>query len=322
MAESFVFDIADSLLGKLASYAYEQASQTYGLYKYLQGFKDTLSIASGVLLDAEGKKDQNHGLPEWLRQIQKIRYDAEDVLEGFELQDKRKQVVKASGSTRMKVHGFFSSSNPIAFRIKMAHQIKDIRERLDKVAADGTKFGLVSVDHDQGLVVQGREMTYPDFEVSNVIGRERDREEIMKLLMQPHPEGDGDGDKSLCVIPIVGIGGLGKATIAKLVFNDKRMDTLFQLKIWVCVSNDFDIRQIIMKIINSVSVSTSASMLASAPTDTFSYNENITNLNIVQLVSRMRQKLSGQKFLLVLDDIWNDDRSKWLELKDLIKVGA
>ena len=100
------------------------------------------------------------------------------------------------------------------------------------------------------------------------------------------------------------------------------MDTLFQLKIWVCVSNDFDIRQIIMKIINSVSVSTSASMLASAPTDTFSYNENITNLNIVQLVSRMRQKLSGQKFLLVLDDIWNDDRSKWLELKDLIKVGA
>jgi len=77
-----------------------------------------------------------------------------------------------------------------------------------------------------------------------------------------------------------------------------------------------------MKIINSVSVSTSASMLASAPTDTFSYNENITNLNIVQLVSRMRQKLSGQKFLLVLDDIWNDDCSKWLELKDLIKVGA
>jgi len=64
-----------------------------------------------VLLDADqGKKDQNHGL-QWLRQIQKICYDAEDVLEGFELQDNRKQVVKVSGCTRMKVHGFFSSSN-------------------------------------------------------------------------------------------------------------------------------------------------------------------------------------------------------------------
>jgi len=63
-------------------------------------------------------------------------------------------------------------------------------------------------------------------------------------------------------------------------------------------------------------------MLASAPTDTFSHHENITNLDIVQLVSRMIQKLFGQKFLLVLDDIWSDDRAKWLELKDLINVGA
>jgi len=101
------------------------------------------------------------------------------------------------------------------------------------------------------------------------------------------------------VFPIVGIGGLGKTTIAKLVFS---------------VSNDFDIRQIIIKIINSAS--------ASAPTDTFSHHENITNLYIVQLVSRMKQTLFGQKFLLVLDDIWNGDRAKWLELKDLIKVGA
>lgn len=56
MVESFVFDIADSMLGKLTSYAYEEASQTYGLYKDLQGFKDTLSIVSGVLLDAEGQE--------------------------------------------------------------------------------------------------------------------------------------------------------------------------------------------------------------------------------------------------------------------------
>ncbi|PNX75203.1 disease resistance protein rga2-like [Trifolium pratense] len=310
MPELFVFDISDSLLGKLASYAYEEASRAYGVYKDLQGFKDTLKIVSGVLLDAEHKKDQKHGLREWLRQIQNICFDAEDVLDEFELQDKRKQVVEASGSTLVKVRHFFSSSNSLAFRSKMAHQIRDIRSRLDKVASDGTKFGLATINVDLGLDVQRRDMTYPDVDASSVIGREGDKEEIMKLLMQPHLH--GDGDQSLCVIPIVGIGGLGKTTLAKLVFNDKRVDQLFQLKMWVCISDDFDIRQIIINIINS----------GSAPSVAFSHQENINSLGMVHLVSRLRSKISGQKFLLVLDDIWNDDRVKWIELKDLIKVGA
>ncbi|KAL2320759.1 hypothetical protein Fmac_029728 [Flemingia macrophylla] len=195
----------------------------------------------------------------------------------------------------------------------MARQIKYLRHKLDKIAADGNKFGLERIDVDHRLVHR-REMTYSYVDASGVIGRENDREEIIKLLMQPHPYGDGDGDKSLCVIPIVGIGGLGKTTLAKLVFNDKRVDKLFQLKMWVCVSNDFDIRQIITKIINSASVYATAPAIA--------HHENMNNLDIEQIQSRLRHKLCGQKFLLVLDDIWNDDRTKWMELKDLIKGGA
>jgi hypothetical protein len=89
--------------------------------------------------------NQQHMLHEWLIQIQNIFSNAEDVLEGFKLQDKRKQVVKASGSTNMKVCHFFSSSNPFAFRIKMAHQIRDMRDRLDKVSSDRTKFGFAFI---------------------------------------------------------------------------------------------------------------------------------------------------------------------------------
>ncbi|KAK2362520.1 putative disease resistance protein RGA3 [Trifolium repens] len=274
----------------------------------------TLSIVRGLLLDAEEKKDQKHGLREWLRQIHNICTNAEDVLDGFECQKMQKHAVEASGSTRMKVCNFFSSSNSLAFRFKMARQIKDIKDRLDKVAADGTKFGLATMSLEPGLVVQRREMTYSHVDVLDVIGRENDREEIVKLLMQPHPQGDGVGDKSLCVIPIVGIGGLGKTALAKLVFNHKRMDQLFQLKMWVCISDDFDIRQIIIKIINSAS--------ASAPTAALAHQENISNFDIEQLQSLLRYKLSGQKFLLVLDDIWNEERAKWLQLKDLIKGGA
>ncbi|CAL5193432.1 unnamed protein product [Lathyrus oleraceus] len=311
MAESFVFDIANSLLGRLATYAYEEVSRAYGVYKDLQEFKDTLSIIRGLLLDAEYQKDQKHGLREWMRQIQNICYDAEDVFDGFEFQHKRKQVVQASNKTRTKVRHSFSSSNPIVLRPMMAHRIKEIRKRLDKVATDGNKFGLARIDVGPEPVFQRRELTHSHVDASSVIGRENDREEIIKLLMQPHPH--GDGDKSLCIIPIVGIGGLGKTTLAKLVFNDKRMDELFQLKMWACISDDFDIMQIIIKIINSVS--------AFGP-PSIPHQENINNLDTEQLLSRLKHKLSGQKFLLVLDDIWNDDRGKWIELIDLIDIGA
>ncbi|KAK2416985.1 putative disease resistance protein RGA3 [Trifolium repens] len=268
-----------------------------------------------LLQDAEEKKDQRHWLHEWLRQIHNICSDAEDVLDEFELQDTRKQVMKASGSTQRKVRHFFSSSNPLAFRFRMAHQIKEIRDRLKKVAADGTGFGLVRIDFDPTLAVQRREFTHSHIDASSVIGRENDREKIIKLLVDSNSQ--DHGEKSMSVIPIVGIGGLGKTTLAKLVFIDKRIDEVFQLKIWVCISNDFDIRQIIIKIINSAFLSSSPPPGVAIP-----HQEDINHFDIEQLQIRLRHKLYRQKFILVLDDIWNDDRAKWIELADMIKVGA
>jgi hypothetical protein len=315
MAENFLFDIAHSLLGKLASYTLEEVSHAYGVYDDLKEIKDTLAIIRSLLLDAEVKKNKDNALRVWLGQIQSICFDAEDVLDEFGWQVKLKQAAEDSGSTRMKVRHYASSSNPLAFRFKMAHQIKDIRGRLKKAADDGDRFGLVKIGPDPGLAVERREMTHSHIDVSTVIGREKDKEVIIKLLMQPHSH--SDGDKSLCVVPIVGIGGLGKTTLAKLVFNDMRMDELFQLKMWVCVSDDFDLKKIVIKLINSASVS---STLDSA--STVAHQENMNHFDIEPLQSHLRRKLSGIKFLLVLDDIWNDNRAKWIELKDLLNVGA
>ncbi|PNX92312.1 disease resistance protein rga3-like [Trifolium pratense] len=315
MAETFLFDITHSLLGKLASYAFEEVARAYGVYDDLQEIKDTLSIIRSLLLDAEEKKNQQHALREWLRQVQNICFDAEDVLDEFSWQVKLKQAEEVSGSTRMKVRRYASSSNPLAFRFKMAHQIKDIRGRLNKAAANGTGFGLVGIGVEPGIAVQRREMTHSHIDASSVIGREKDKEAIIQLLMQPHPH--SEGGNSLCVIPIVGIGGLGKTTLAKLVFNDTRMDELFQLKMWVCVSDDFDLQKIVLKVINSASA---ASTLDSA--STVAHQENISHFDIQPLQSRLRRKLFDKKFLLVLDDIWNDDRVKWTDLKDLLKVGT
>nr|KYP70549.1 Disease resistance protein RGA2 [Cajanus cajan] len=310
MAESFLFSIVESLIAKLASRAFEEASQVLGVYDHLKEFKETLSLVKAVLLDADQKQEHNHELQEWLRQIKRVFYDAEDLLDEFECETLRKQVVKAHGTTKDKVAHFFSNSNPLVIRYRMAQQIKDVSKRLDKVAADRHKFDL-QIIHVDRRVVHRREMTHSHVTDSDVIGREHEKGEIIQLLMEQNPN---DDHKSLSVIPIVGMGGLGKTTLAKFVFNDKRIDECFPLKMWVCVSDDFDIKQLIIKIINSSN--------DLAPANAPPLQQNLNTLDLEQLQNQLRNKLAGQRFLLVLDDVWNEDRVKWVELRNLIQVGA
>ncbi|CAJ2673536.1 unnamed protein product [Trifolium pratense] len=187
----------------------------------------------------------------------------------------------------------------------MAHQIKDINARLTKVAADRHNFGL-QTNYSDTRVVQKRELTHSHINNSDVIGRKHDKQIIIDLLLQ-----DGD-DKSLSVIPIVGMGGMGKTTLAKSVFNDERLGEAFQKKMWICVSHDFELKHLLVKILNSASDSSPTTL----------QQENFQNIDIQQLQNHLRNTLADQKFLLVLDDVWNENQVKWEELKDLIQVCA
>ena len=74
----------------------------------------------------------------------------------------------------------------------------------------------------------------------DVIGREEDKEAIIGCLLDPTVK------ENVSVLPIVGIGGLGKMTVAQLVFNDEKVNH-FELKLWVCVSEKFDVKIIVKK---------------------------------------------------------------------------
>ena len=120
----------------------------------------------------------------------------------------------------------------------MAYQIKEIKDSLDKVVADRNKFGL-EMNHVDKCVVHKREMINSYVIDCNMIGRKHEKEQIIDILLENDSEVDG---KSLFFIPIVGIGDLGKTTLAKYVSNDRRIVEAFPLRIWVCASNDFDLK--------------------------------------------------------------------------------
>ena len=106
------------------------------------------------------------------------------------------------------------------------------------------------------------------------------------------------------VIAIVGIPGVGKTALAQLLYNDPRVTERFgEFRAWAHVSEDFDVFKITRTIFESVSLTYC----------------NVTDLNVLQV---LKMRLSGWRFLFVLDDIWNENLIDWQLLLTPLKVGA
>ncbi|KAK9213895.1 hypothetical protein WN944_005881 [Citrus x changshan-huyou] len=101
------------------------------------------------------------------------------------------------------------------------------------------------------------------------------------------------------------MGGLGKTTLAQLVYNDKQVLDHFNLKAWTCVSDDFDVIRLTKTILTSIVA-----------------DQNVDNLNLNSLQEKLNKQLSGKKFLLVLDDVWNRNYDDWDQLRRPFEVGA
>ena len=276
---------------------YEELNSAWGVQSDLKKLECTVLAIKAVLLDVEEKQESDHRLNHWLGQLKDVLNDAENVLDEFQYQILQKEVMKRCGSTRKKVGYFFSGSNPLVFHFEMARKIKGIRERVDDISDIKAEFNLATRLEDRKTTMYRRDMTHSFIPSQNVIGRDDDKKKIINLLMQH------DVDGNVSVIPIVGIGGLGKTTIAKLMYNDEQVVRHFQLKMWVCVSEDFDVKRLITEILKSA----------------VGIDEN---LSIDQLQMRLREHIKDKKFLRVLDDVSNEDHIKWIELKILLLGGC
>ncbi|XP_052483622.1 putative disease resistance protein RGA1 isoform X1 [Gossypium raimondii] len=295
MAESFAFEIAGKVLEKLGSAACERISLAWGVREEFEKLKLTLAAIRAVVLDAEQQQARSLELSLWLQRFKDACYDVDDLIDEFEIQELRRLVLKR-GSTGRKVRHFFSGSNPWAFGFRMGYKIKKANEMLNKIAAEKAKFHLTE-KHETNVIHRERE-TYSFVKTSSVIGRDEAKQHLVNFLMNPT-----DGE-DIPVLPTVGIGGIGKTTLAQLVFNEESVKSHFELRIWVCVTEDFDIKQLMIKIIKSA------------------IGMNCKDMNKEELHKVLQDCLNGKRFFMVLDDVWNEDKKKWSELKDLLCGGA
>eukprot|EP00261_Vitis_vinifera_P031361 XP_019072604.1 PREDICTED: putative disease resistance protein RGA3 [Vitis vinifera] len=290
MAEQIPFNTIANVLTKLGSSAFQQIGSAFDVTKELTKLTKKLHTIKGVLVDAEKRQEESDAVKAWVRRLKDVVYDADDLLDDFETLQLQRGVAR-------QVSDFFSSSNQVVFRFKMTDRLKDIKEEVDEIVKEIPMLKLIQGKVVHREVESSRRETHSFVLTSEMLGRDEEKEEIIKLLVS------SGNEKNLSAVAIIGIGGLGKTTLAQLVYNDMRVVDFFELKIWICVSDDFDVKLLVKKFLESFSGG----------------DVDLGSLNVLK--DSLHEKLRQKRYLLVLDDVWNDDSLKWEELRTLLMVG-
>ncbi|CAH1412419.1 unnamed protein product [Lactuca virosa] len=115
---------------------------------------------------------------------------------------------------------------------------------------------------------------------------------------------DESRSQNFSIVPIVGMGGVGKTTLARMLYDEKEVNDHFEIKAWVCVSDEFSIPNISRVIYQSVT----------------GENKEFADLNLLQ--EALKEKLQNKLFLIVLDDVWSESYNDWEKLVGPFLVGS
>ncbi|XP_064957234.1 putative disease resistance protein RGA3 [Musa acuminata AAA Group] len=278
------------LVRTLKDMAKEKVDLLLGAPGEIQKLQRTLHNIQSVLHDAEQRRIDDKAIMYWLTELKDVMYDADDVLDECRM-EAAKWTPRESDPKRSTLCGFpiFACFREVKFRHAVGVKIKGVNDRLEEISARRSKLQLHVSAAEPRVVPRVSRITSPVME-SDMVG-ERLEEDAKALVEQLTKQ---DPSKNVVVLAIVGIGGIGKTTLAQKVFNDGKIKASFRTTIWVCVSQEFSETDLLGNIIEGAGGK---------------YNREQSRS---QLEPSVEGILRGNKFLLVLDDVW--DAQIWDDL--------
>ena len=282
------------LVQNLINFLKEEYSLLRGLEEDAEQLQETLKMIQAYLSDAE-KKSTTEAVKIWLRQLEAVAIDADNVLDELNYHFLYKEVRKMDApKPKNKVLSCLSSCSRsrISRCCKMAHNIKQINVNFKSVNIKATQLGLQNILANALPAVVDTSDETDSFSIDPIfIGRDDDVPKLVDILTQTHPK---DERRMFSIVALVGMGGMGKTTLTKKVFNHEKVKARFGSLIWVHVSQKFDPINLFKKIHYK---------LTKRATDGVESRDDI--------LEKLEEALKDKTYLLVLDDIWNEDVHEW-----------
>ncbi|XP_027073369.2 putative disease resistance protein RGA4 [Coffea arabica] len=288
MADAAISATVKVVLGTVISIAADRVGMVLGVKAELERLGKTTATIQGFLADAD-EKMHSQGVRGWLKELEDEVFKADTVLDELNYDNLRREVKYRNQPMKKKVCFFFSFFNAIGFSSSLASKIRDINTNLERINQRANELGLVikyQIEAALPADAVGARQT-DSIVIPNVVGRSGDESKIVDMLSSP-------SEKVLSVIPITGSGGLGKTTLAKSVYNNPKIDGHFGQKIWVCVAKEHIKIMELFKLI-----------LVQLTQDEVKVDDREV------IVKKIGEKLKGQRYFLVLDDVWDHDQGLW-----------
>ncbi|RVW92086.1 putative disease resistance protein RGA4 [Vitis vinifera] len=283
MADTLVSIVLERLTSVVEQQIHEQVSLAPGVESEIQSLKNTLLSVRDVLEDAERRKVKEKSVQGWLERLKDMAYEMMDVLDEWSIAIFQFQMEGVENASTSKTKVSFCMPSPFI--------------RFKQVASERTDFNFVSSRSEER---PQRLITTSAIDISEVYGRDMDEKMILDHLL-----GKKCLEKSgLHIVSVVGTGGMGKTTLARLAYNHRQVKAHFDERIWVCVSDPFDPFRVCRAIVEALQ------------------KEPCHLHDLEALQQKIQTCIGGKKFLLVLDDVWTEDNQLWEQLKNTLHCGA
>ncbi|KAG5539184.1 hypothetical protein RHGRI_019671 [Rhododendron griersonianum] len=237
VAEIFLAAFLQGLVRMLTSQDLLSFARREKIHDLLMKWSRMLGEIDAVLADAEEKqmKTEQRGIKLWLEDLEDLAYDLDDILDEFSTEALGQHVLKESRASTSKVCALIPTcctrSNPstLVFDFQMRSKMDEITTRLKDLFDRRMGLGLQNVNAGHPTKPPQRPPTSSLIHEPCLHGRDEDKKAIIDLLLS-----DQSNKGKVGIVAIVGMGGVGKTTLAQMVYNDdERVNKHFEMKAWV-----------------------------------------------------------------------------------------
>ncbi|KAE8766850.1 putative disease resistance RPP13-like protein 1 [Hordeum vulgare] len=283
--------LASYLTRMLAEMAKEEVAMLIGVSEGIEDLSIKLGDLKNFLVDADRRNITDESVRKWVGELKRAMYQATDIVDLCQLKAMEQSPSKSMGCLNPLL---FCMRNPLHAH-DIGTRIKELNEKLDSICKRGRSFDFVKLEAYQDMKRTRSPATDRKtdslMERSGAVGEkiEEDTRALVEVLTR---EVDGGKTDRLLVVAIVGVGGIGKTTLSKKIFNDDAIKGKFTKQIWLSITQDFSDVELLSKSITAAG--------GDLPGGGAARDKDL-------LARALMNTIKDKKFFLVLDDLWGVD---------------